>query len=168
MPEASTTVRPGRARIAIAATAGALVALTLAACGDEDEPGDGAPAADRQATETVAQPPPETAPEGTSARASSSREERGSDVVAEAETGPQSCPDVVIAPDSGNGLFEVVAEGITCEDASAALEAWGQSGYPGEGPPGFACRPASDGDDTGRLRCEQEASGAVVEFETGN
>lgn len=161
-------MRHGRSHAANAAVAGALVALVLAACGDEDESADGAPAADRQPTETAAQPPPETAPEGTSARASSSRDERGSNGVAEAETGPQSCPDVVITPDSGNGLFEVVAEGITCEDASAALEAWGQSGYPGEGPPGFACRPASDRDETARLRCEQEASGAVVEFETGD
>jgi hypothetical protein len=86
-----------------------------------------------------------------------------------ADTAPEACPDIVITPDSGNGLFEVVAEGITCDDAGAALEAWGQSGYPGEGPPGFACAPANEaGGEASRLRCEQEASGAVVEFETGN
>lgn len=164
MPEAFTSAGRRRGR---AALAGALAALALAACGGEDEPAEGTPAADRRATETV-EPPLETAPEGTAAGARGARDKAGSEVVAETETEPRACPDVVITPDSGNGLFEVEAEGITCEDAGAALEAWGRSGYPGEGPQGFACRQPEATGEAGRLRCEQEASGAVVEFETGN
>ena len=169
MPEAFTSAGRRRAGAALSTAAGALVALALVACGGEDEPAEGTTAADRQATETVLQPPPETAPEDTAARARGSRDKPESEVVAETPTEPQACPDVVITPDSGNGLFEIVAEGITCEDAGAALEAWGQSGYPGEGPQGFACAPATEaGGEATRLRCEQEASAAVVEFETGN
>ena len=144
-------------------------ALLLAACGGDDEPSDEAreaapPSADtgaeRTPTETTAQPPPETAPGGGATTAA----ERGeSTVEGDAVTGPQSCPDVVVTPNSGNGLFAVEAEGITCEDAGAALRAWGASGYPGGGPPGFACDEVSEG----RLSCEQEASGGVVAFDTG-
>ncbi len=163
MPEASTTVRPGRARTAIAATAGALVALTLAACGGEDEPADGAPAADRQATETVAQPPPETAPEGRGAQ------DQNSGAIADtAASGPEACPDVPVTPGSGEGLFQVGAEGLTCADAVTALESWGRSGFPSDGPPGFGCEEvAENADGSTRLRCAQEGAGGVLEFTTG-
>lgn len=149
----------------------ALSGLALVACGDDGESPERDEEAGRQAGETAAQPPLETAPEGgeTSADARGEGAEGGGGVVVETDTGPQPCPDVVITPSSGNGLFAVEAEGITCDDAVAALEAWGRSGYPGDGPQGFACVPtADDGSEPARLRCEQQPSGGVVEFETGN
>lgn len=156
--------------ILCAATLGLASALALPACGGDDGPSEAEPAEqaatdarDTGTTETTAQPPPESAEQETGDGSTSGG--RGEETLTEeAATGPQSCADVVISPNSGDGLFAVEAEGITCEDASAALQAWGESGYPGGGPAGFACEEVSEG----RLSCEQEASGGVVEFETGN
>lgn len=168
--------RPPRPLRALLLALVALAAATaLVACGSEDE--DAGPdaenvAADESAgtTETTAEPPPETAPGDASAEAGSRTSTRDGEggIVEETATGPQSCQDVVITPDSGNGLFGIEAEGITCEDAAAALEAWGSSGYPGAGPPGFSCEEVSQSESgSARLSCEQDASGAVVEFDTG-
>jgi hypothetical protein len=157
----------GAARLPVCAAVLALTAaLALTACGGDDSPESAQEPSQANAdapapTETAAQPPPESA-EGEASEGGTSRETEEA-LAEQAATGPQSCPDVVITPNSGNGLFAVEAEGITCEDASAALLAWGESGYPGEDPPGFACEEVSEG----RLSCEQEASGGVVEFDTG-
>lgn len=168
-----------RARSAVTALAAAAVAMTLllGACGGEEEDGASTEAQDVTAeeaevtTETTAQPPPEAAPEDSSGDGGGRTSGGGSEgsLAQEAATAPQSCPDVIITPNSSNGLFAVEAEGITCEDAAAALEAWGSSGYPGGGPPGFSCEEISQGESGGsaRLSCQQDASGAVVEFDTG-
>jgi hypothetical protein len=147
--------------------------LSLVACGGEQQAEEGGAADPQPAessggepTETTSQPPPEdSSGEATSERAS----ERSQEALAEeAVTGPQACPDVTVTPDSGDGLFAVEAEGITCEDAGAALAAWGASGYQGEGPPGFACEEIAQNDNgSARLSCVQDASGGVVEFDTG-
>lgn len=165
----------GRPPLRIAAGVAALVlssTLALAACGGDDEPsGDeqaaAQPSADTAAgapTETTAQPPPEQAGGATAGKTSKRSQET---LVEEAPTGPQPCPDVVVTPNSGDGLFDVEAEGITCDDANAALQAWGASGYQGAGPPGFSCEEVAVNDNgSSRLSCEQQASGGVVEFET--
>jgi hypothetical protein len=80
----------------------------------------------------------------------------------------EPCPDVVIAPNSGAGLFDVQAEQLTCTDAATVLRAWGEAGFPGEGPEGFACEPlVENADGSTRLRCTQGTSGGVLEFATG-
>jgi hypothetical protein len=172
MLSADSGSRYGSVRLA-AMIAALVLAATLSACGGDDQPSDDGEASSQsteaeagEPTETMAQPPPEEASgEATSERAS----ERSQEALAEdAATGPQSCSDVTVTPNSGNGLFAVEAEGITCEDASAALQAWGASGYPGEGPPGFACEEIAENDDGSiRLSCEQDASGGLVEFDSG-
>jgi hypothetical protein len=141
-------------------------ALAMPACGGDDASEEAPEAASAETsenapTETAAQPPPESSA-GATEDAAASRESEET-LAEDAATGPQPCPDVVVTPNSDNGLFAVEAEGITCEDASAALLAWGESGYPGEGPPGFSCEEVAEG----RLSCEQEASGGVVAFDTG-
>ncbi len=162
----STASRGPTATVAAVLALAALLALT--GCGGDDSSGEDPEAVQANAeeeggttpTETAAQPPPESAAGAADDEMSRETEQT---LAEEAATGPQPCPDVVITANSGNGLFAVEAEGITCEDASAALQAWGESGYPGEGPAGFACEEVSEG----RLSCEQDASGGVVEFDTG-
>lgn len=167
----TAAARPGRSRLVLVLVC-ALGGLAPVACGGDGESPEGVSEAGRPAGETVSQPPLEAAPDGTATSGSDvagEQAEDGGDVVVDTDMDPEPCPDVVITPDSGNGLFAVEAEGITCEDAVAALEAWGRSGYPGEGPQGFACAPVEEGDaERSRLRCEQHPSGGVVEFETGN
>lgn len=173
MPRREPRARP-RARRIVLPVAIAVLAATGCGGGDEeaattqaDQP---APAVDAGESST-AQPPPETAPgDGDSESGGGSSEERSEEAQEEAlaedaETGPLPCPDVAITPDSGNGLFDVEANGLTCEDATTALEAWGASGFPGTGPPGFSCDPVSEA--AGRLSCVQDASGGVVEFTQG-
>lgn len=169
---------PIRVRLVTAAVAAALAASAmLAACGGDDADNSPSPAADaatetsETVTETTAEPPPEAAPGDPSVDPDATTSPRNGDgsIGDGAATGPQSCPDVVITPNSGDGLFNVEAEGITCEDAAAALEAWGSSGYPGAGPPGFSCEEVEQGGGAStRLSCEQDAAGAVVAFDTGN
>ena len=153
------------------ATAAAIcLTLALPACGGSDSaaPQEAEPAGTTSTTETdVAQPPPETGPEEgdtSGARA----EAKESEVAEEAASAPEACPDVVITPGAGDGLFEVEVEGITCADAATALQAWGGAGYPGDGPPGFACDPvAENADGSTRLRCTPEGSVGTLEFTTG-
>jgi|GEM_PF-4011417 hypothetical protein len=163
-----------RARLAAPLVALAVAAaLALAGCGGGGEgpaagtEADQAPPPAPPGERSTAQPPPETAPDnGGGDPGDGSSEEAQEEALAEdAETGPLPCPDVVITPDSGNGLFDVEANGLTCEDATVALEAWGASGFPGTGPPGFSCEPVPEAQ--GRLSCVQEASGGVVEFTQG-
>ncbi len=165
MPTLSPVARRGPLRL-LAACAVLTAALAIPACGGDDTPEEAPEAASAETsettlTETAAQPPPESAA-GATEDAAASRESEET-LAEDAATAPLPCPDVVVTPNSDNGLFAVEAEGITCEDASTALLAWGESGYPGEGPPGFACEEVSER----RLSCEQEASGGVVEFDTG-
>jgi hypothetical protein len=155
--------------------AAALLCGALLGCGGGEQPPQGddssgsagsAPAEDGG----VAQPPPESSSQqarGDGEQDGGGGEQGGGEIAEDTETGPQPCPDVAVTPNSGNGLFGVEAEGITCEDASAALATWGQSGYPGDGPEGFVCEEVSAAGPASRLRCEQEASGGVVEFDTG-
>jgi len=177
MPRSEARARP-RARLAapLAALAAA-AALAPAGCGGGDEEpasteAEQTPPPAASGEPSTAQPPPETAPDGASedpgdgAEDGSPEEAQEEALGEDAETGPLPCPDLVITPDSGNGLFDVEANGITCEDAAVALEAWGASGFPGTGPPGFACKPVPD-EASGRLSCVQEASGGVVEFTQG-
>ena len=174
MPRSQARTR-SRARLAAPLVALAVaVALAPVGCGGDEEPAastaaEEAPPPAPSGERSTAQPPPETAPDqggGESAGEGSSSEEAQEEALAEdAETGPLPCPDVVVTPDSGNGLFDVEANGLTCEDATAALEAWGASGFPGTGPPGFSCDPVPEA--AGRLSCVQDASGGVVEFTQG-
>jgi hypothetical protein len=160
---------------AVPACAALLCAAALG-CGGQEAPPDDRGGATEPApgARGVAQPPPESSSQqdggggqGQAGGSSGSSGQEGGEIAPDAETGAQPCPDVVITPNSGNGLFEVEAEGITCEDASAALATWGQSGYPGDGPQGFVCEEVSAGPAGARLRCEQESSGGIVEFDTG-
>jgi len=160
-------------RASLAALAVASAVMTGAGCGGEDEPATptepAQPASEAATTgeRTTAQPPPESAEQGDeSSRVDVSDDEQEAALEVDSETGPQPCGDVEIAPDSGNGLFDVKADGITCEDAAAALQSWGASGYPGTGPPGFSCEPVPE--EELRLSCEQEASNAVLTFTQGN
>jgi hypothetical protein len=159
-------------RASVVALALAVAAIAVG-CGGDDEPASpteaGQPAAEETTAgdPTTAQPPPESAEQGDeSSRAHVSDDEQEAALEVDSETGPQPCGDVEIAPDSGNGLFDVEADGITCEDAAAALESWGASGYPGTGPPGFSCQPVPE--EELRLSCEQEATNAVLTFTQGN
>lgn len=146
------------------------LALALPACGGEEAapPPEPDPAGTTSMSETdVAQPPPETVP-GDGAASGARAEEKESEVAEEAVSAPEACPDVVITPGTGDGLFEVEVEGLTCPDAATALEAWGGAGYPGDGPSGFVCdRLAENPDGSTRLRCTQEGSGGTLEFTTG-
>jgi hypothetical protein len=160
-------------RASTVALALAAAAMTVAGCGADDEPAtpteaaQPAPEATTTGETTTAQPPPESAEQGDeSSGVAVSDDEQEAALEVDSETGPQPCGDVEIAPDSGNGLFDVEADGITCEDAAAALESWGASGYPGTGPPGFSCEPVPEAEL--RLSCEQEATDAVLTFTQGN
>ena len=163
--------RAGRGRLVVLAL-GAAMAVAGGCGGGDDEPPPATEAAQpsSEATtgaRTTAQPPPESAEQGDeSSDADVSDREQEEALEVDSETGPQPCEDVVITPDSGNGLFDVEADGLTCEDATAALASWGASGYPGTGPPGFSCEAVPD--EEGRLSCEQDASGAVLTFTQGN
>lgn len=68
-----------------------------------------------------------------------------------------ACAAVQVTPNTDDTVSNINVNGISCDEASALLLDWGQSGYPGDGPPGFSCedaeRPASAlGGSTG-LRC---------------
>lgn len=158
------------------------IALVLAAalsglpgCGEDG--GAGADAADEGATTApadegvITEPPPETAPAG--AAAEPVREEqgeaRGGKDEGSTATVSEVCPDVEVTPNSGGGLFDVEAEQITCTDAATILQAWGEAGFPGEGPEGFACEQIGENTDgSTRLRCSQGTAGGVLEFTTGS
>jgi hypothetical protein len=117
----------------------------------------------------ITEPPAETAPEkGLAAPVRDERE--GSDVDEPEEAAiAEACPDVVITPNSGGGLFDVEAEQMTCTDATTILRAWGEAGFPGDGPEGFACEElAENPDGSTRLRCTQASSGGALEFATGS
>jgi hypothetical protein len=119
--------------------------------------------------QAITEPPPETAPEeGVAAPVRDEREGRDADEPEESAIA-EACPDVVITPDSGAGLFDVEAEQITCTDAATILQAWGEAGFPGDGPEGFACEQlAENADGSTRLRCTQVGSGGALEFTTGS
>lgn len=165
----ATARRASIVALALAAAVGA-----VAGCGGDDEPAAPTEAAQpaSEATTagqgtTTAQPPPESEEQGQgSSRVDVSDDEQEAALEVDSETGPQPCGDVEITPDSGNGLFDVEADGMTCEDAAAALQSWGASGYPGTGPPGFSCEPVPE--EELRLSCEQEATDAVLTFTQGN
>ncbi len=148
--------------------------LALAGCGEAGEPAPAeqeAPVGATSAEEPrVAEPPSETVPEGddqaSTARAAGedAEEELGGDV----PSAPEPCPDVVVTPDSGAGLFGLEVQQLTCSDATTALMTWGESGFPGDSPPGFVCEQlAENPDGSTRLRCTQGDSGGVLEFSTG-
>lgn len=84
------------------------------------------------------------------------------------ESAAQACGDVVVTPNSGDGLFAVEAQGISCDDATEVLKRWGKAGYPGGAPEGFACETLSTTESgSGRLRCTEQGTGGVLEFSTG-
>lgn len=167
MREASSA--PVRRRLLAACTAFFMI-LFLGACGGgQDEGG---------ASETAASSPQQeeqqrqSSPERGGDTTPGDDEDTGSDPDAESGesgAGGGSCPDVVITPNSGDGLFEVEAEGMSCDEAVTALKKWGQAGYPGQGPQGFECDDSVDDAGTAptELRCVERGSDAVIEFATG-
>lgn len=111
----------------------AVCALGLAACGDDEKTGDTA------TTVTVTQPvsPPPTS-----------------------TTAPQQtseCPDVSLAPNSGEGAFQVRVTNITCEEATALLKS-------DDGLKVYTCETDArpDGD---RIRCQRD--NRTIEFTSG-
>lgn len=152
----------------------AAVLMGLSACGEDG--GAGADAADEGATTApagegvITEPPPETAPAGAAAEPVREEGEAGGDKgQGSTATVSEVCSDVVVTPNSGGGLFDVEAEQITCTDAATILQAWGEAGFPGEGPEGFACEQITENaDGSTRLRCTQGTAGGVLEFTTGS
>lgn len=168
-PSASRIVR----RRLLGVCAAILASFLVAACGG-GESGESDTATSSGQRNEQQQPSPESGEGATSGDA----EDNGSETGAAVDDDPDgdgngasggACPDVVITPNSGDGLFEVEAEGMSCEEAVAALEEWGQAGYPGQGPEGFDCDDSIDDAGTAptELRCVERGSGAVIEFSTG-
>jgi hypothetical protein len=124
-----------------------LVALALAGCGERSEPTTGT-----QETRTGASTAPALSGETTET----------------VPGAPQPCGEVTITPNSGDGLFEIEATGIRCDEARAVLEEWGKDDYsPSAGPRGYDCetikeQPAGNS----RLRCAGPGGG-TIEFDTG-
>ena len=111
--------------------------LAFAGCGDEDEDtGKDTPTViERTVTETAPTPPPTTRPVRT------------------------RCGDVVFEENSGNAAFDVVVEGITCEEAEKLLRSGLES---------WDCE-TTEGSDSGggdRSRCRD--ADRTIEFTGGN
>ncbi len=147
--------------------------LPLAGCGESGGP---APAEQETAVGStsaekprVAEPPSETVPEGGDRASTAAGEDAEEELAGDVPSAPEPCPDVVVAPDSGAGLFGLEVQQLTCSDATTALMAWGEAGFPGDSPPGFVCEQlAENPDGSTRLRCTQGDSGGVLEFSTGS
>lgn len=149
-----------------------LVALTLGACGGDASPDPAPPAAatDREAGAGSSEPDP-SADGGSPSSSGSTAIDGGGTETQASEPSPgaaERCGDVAIVENSGSGLFGVVATGIGCEEATAALQEWGAAGFPGDSPEGFSCTEteAEHVGPSARLRCEAD-SGGTIAFTTG-
>ena len=81
----------------LALLAAASLVLALSACGDDDN-GGGSTVATQTVTQTVTQPPPTaTTPTG------------------------NRCPDIELTPNSGEGVFDITVEGVSCPEAERLL-----------------------------------------------
>lgn len=97
-------------RAPAAAAAALMLALAGAACGGDDENGGGGTVATVTATQTVtatATAPPTTAPPSTAPPSTAPAANR--------------CPDITITPNSGDGIFDITTENVTCAEAEALL-----------------------------------------------
>jgi hypothetical protein len=99
------------ARLALLVVAG--LALSLTACGDDDDNGGGSTVATATVTQTVTQATPT--------------------VTTPAATTPDPgnrCPDITLSQNSGEGVFDITVDNVTCEEAeqllrsSTGLQSW--------------------------------------------
>lgn len=110
--------------------------LGVAGCGDDDEPS-------RPATVTVTQTA--TAPAPTTATAPTTA------------SGANRCPDVVITPNSGDGVFDITTENVTCAEAEALLRS-------SDGLRSWNCRVIAEGQGRKTTSCSQDSK--VIVFAT--
>ena len=126
-----------RAPLAVLALAAALAA---AGCGDDDDGDDGA-----RATVTVTQ---------------TATDLGGQVTVEEPETtvsGSNRCPDVVITPNSGDGVFDITTENVTCEEAERLLRS-------SDGLRSWSCRVVAE--QQGRRTTSCSSGNRVIVFAT--
>ncbi len=99
-------------------------ALGIAGCGGDDESG--------PATVTVTQT--QTAPTATAPPSTVS--------------GANRCPDVVITPNSGDGVFDITTENVTCAEAETLLRS-------SDGLRSWNCRVVAEGEGRKTTSCSQ-------------
>lgn len=84
-------------------------------------------------------------------------------------SGEVLCESIVITPNTDDGIFNITARGLSCEEAREVLTDWGEDGYAGEGPEGYSCADAArlpdvaQGDSTGSY-CARDGDGAEIRF----
>jgi hypothetical protein len=89
---------------ALVLTLAAACALGAAGCGDDDEGGSAS-----TSTVTATQTQTQAAPATTATEPPST------------VSGANRCPDIAITPNSGDGIFDITTENVTCEEAEALL-----------------------------------------------